>query len=383
MRYVLLTLLCALLCGCSTPPVQPSPEPFFRDHLFVASAQRADAEQVFALSDAMRHYLRVEIAQQLRHDGPAQGLINALYRRDQLKLDYDSAATRNAAQAFDARKGNCLSLVLMTAAFAKELGLQVTYQSVASEETWTHSQGIAFLSTHINVTLGPRATTARSGFDGGPRLTVDFLPAEDLRGQRIQPVSEDTVVAMYMNNRAAESLARGLVDEAYWWARAAIVQAPQLRTAYNTLGVVYMHHADMNAAEQVFASLLRQDPHDKQALANLATMLDTVGRFGESAAARAVLARLEPYPPFHFFRLGTAAMEQGDFKNAKRMFAKEVDRAEYSSEFHFWLALANFRLGDADEARKEMQLAVKNSTSRGDHDLYAAKLERLRSETQH
>ena len=116
---------------------------------------------------------------------------------------------------------------------------------------------------HINVTLGPRAATARSGFDGGPRLTVDFLPAEDLRGQRIQPVSEDTVVAMYMNNRAAESLARGLVDEAYWWARAAIVQAPQLRTAYNTLGVVYVHHADMNAAEQVFASLLRQDPHDK------------------------------------------------------------------------------------------------------------------------
>ncbi len=380
MKYMLLALLSALLCGCSTPPVQPSPEPFFHDHLFAAATQRADADQVFALSEAMKHYVRFDIAAQLRREGSARGLINALYRRDQLRLDYDSAATRNAAQAFDARKGNCLSLVLMTAAFAKELGLHVTYQTVASEETWTHSRGIAFLSTHINVTLGPRAITARSGFDAGHSLTVDFLPAEDLRGQRIQPVSEDTVVAMYMNNRAAESLSRGLTDEAYWWARAAIVQAPHLPSAYNTLGVVYMRHGDMKAAEDVFGFLLRRDPHDKQALSNLATMLETLGRLGESSAARAVLAQLEPYPPFHFFRLGMTAMEHGDFKTAKRMFAKEVDRADYSSEFHFWLALANFRLGDADEARKEMQLAVKNSTSRSDRDLYAAKLERLRSE---
>lgn len=380
MKYMLLTLLSMLLCGCSTPPVQPSPEAYFHDHLFVPSTERADAAQVFALSDAMRRYLRVDIAAQLRREGPAQGLINALYRRDQLQLDYDSAATRNAAQAFDARKGNCLSLVLMTAAFAKELGLQVSYQTVASEETWSRSQGIAFLSTHINLTLGPRATTARSGFNSGPSLTVDFLPAEDLRGQRTQPVSEDTVVAMYMNNRAAENLAGGRVDEAYWWARAAVMQAPRLRTAHNTLGVVYMRHADMKAAEDIFTSLLRQDPHDKHALSNLATMFEAVGRSGESSAARALLAQLEAHPPFYFFRLGAAAMERGDFTDAKRMFAKEVDRADYSSEFHFWLALAHFRLGDADEARREMQLAVKNSTSRADRDLYAAKLERLRSE---
>lgn len=381
MKFVLLTLLSALLCGCSTPPARQSPEPFFRDHLFAAPAQHADGEQVFALSEAMLRYLRVEIAQQLRRDGLAQGLINALYRRDQLQLDYDSAATRNAAEAFDARRGNCLSLVLMTAAFAKELGLQVSYQSVASDETWSRSQGIAFLSTHINLTLGPRATTVRSGFDAARSLTVDFLPAGDLRGRRIQPVSEDTVVAMYMNNRAAENLARGLVDEAYWWARAAVVQAPHLQSAYNTLGVVYRRHGDVKAAEDVFASLVQQDPRNTQALSNLASLLESLGRSSESSAALALLAQLEPHPPFYFFRLGTIAMENGDFTLAKRMFAKEVDRADYSSEFHFWLALAHFKLGEVDEARKEMQLAVQNSTSRSDHDLYAAKLERLRFET--
>ena len=48
-----------------------------------------------------------------------------------------------------------------------------------------------------------------------------------------------TVVAMFMNNRAAESIAQGKLDDAYWWARAAIVHDPNFIAAYNTLGVAY------------------------------------------------------------------------------------------------------------------------------------------------
>jgi transglutaminase-like putative cysteine protease len=55
--------------------------------------------------------------------------VQALYQPDQIRLEYDAAVTRNAAQAFEARTGNCLSLVIMTAALARELGLTVRYQS--------------------------------------------------------------------------------------------------------------------------------------------------------------------------------------------------------------------------------------------------------------
>jgi hypothetical protein len=48
-----------------------------------------------------------------------QLLFDALYGNGRLRLDYDSAMTRNATEAFAARSGNCLSLVLMTAAFAR------------------------------------------------------------------------------------------------------------------------------------------------------------------------------------------------------------------------------------------------------------------------
>ena len=63
------------------------------------------------------------------------------------------------------------------------------------------------------------------------------------------------------------------------------------------------------------------------------------------------------------------------------MFSKEVDRAAYYHEFHFWLALAYVGLGDMEHAREHMSIAADNSTTRKDHDLYAAKLERLRAST--
>ena len=104
----------------------------FNDHLFVAATERISADDVFALSDEMKRYLDTEIAGQIRAKGSRQGLFDALYSKGQLKLEYDSVMTRNAAQAFAARSGNCLSLVIMTAAFAKEMGLPVRYQRASS-----------------------------------------------------------------------------------------------------------------------------------------------------------------------------------------------------------------------------------------------------------
>ena len=379
MKHLVLLFLCAMLGACATPLAPPQPEPFFRDELFAPSSERHDADAVFALSEAMTSYIRVNFAHRLRSDGLVRGLIDALYRRDQLKLEYDSALTRNAAQAFDARKGNCLSLIIMTAAFAKELGLQVTYQSVATDETWSHSDDIAFLNTHVNLTLGTRAIRAAPGSDKNQLLTIDFLPPEYILGQRTRPISEDTVVAMFMNNRAAEAIAQGQVDEAYWWVRSAIVRAPDFSSPYNTLGVVYLRHGDLQAAEFVLSRLLEREPRDKQALSNLAAVLGKLGRTDEANALRVRLARIEPFPPYHFFLLGTEAMQRGDFAAAKTFFSKEVDRADYSGEFHFWLGMANLRLGDMEEARRQIGIAVENSTARSEHDLYAGKLDRLQS----
>jgi tetratricopeptide (TPR) repeat protein len=377
MKRCVSLLFCLLLSACASAPPPAPPERLLRDELFSAPLPQIDATAIFALSPEMKRYADVELAPKIRSRGLYRGLLEALYSKQQLKLEYDAERTRNAQEAFDARAGNCLSLVIMTAAFAQHLGLKVTYQSVYTDETWTRNQDTYFASGHVNLTLGPRATDITTR---GPTLawTIDFLPPEDLRGQRSREVSEATIVAMYMNNRAAESLAAGDVDAAYAWARAAVKHEPGFLSAYNTLGVVYLRRGDASAAEQVLAHVLQRDPASTIAMANMVRVLGIQGRADDSRALAARLTRIDPEPPFHFFDLGQAAMRSGNYAAARDWFAKEVARAPYHHEFHFWLAMADYQLGDVKSARKQLDLALSTSTTRRNQQLYAAKLDRLR-----
>jgi Flp pilus assembly protein TadD len=367
-------LVCVLLAACASPQQRvPPPEFLFKDDLFSAPSERIAADDVFALSDRMKRYLRTEINGQVRLMGPQQGLVSALYERDQLKLQYDASMTRNASQAFDARAGNCLSLVIMTTAFAKELGLQVRYQSAYLEETWGRSGDLLVRSGHVNVTLDRRMFDTVS-MGSSSALTIDFLPAESLRGLRSRDIQEETIVAMYMNNKAVEALVEGRSDDAYAWTREAVLQSPAYLGSHNTLGVIYMRRGDLAQSARVFSYLLEREPANARAMSNLAQVFARQGRDTESAALLRRLAQVEPIGPFHYFNLGLAAMEQQNFQVARDLFAKEVARADYNAEFHYWLALANFKLGDIEPARKHLTLALENGVTRNDRALYAAKL---------
>lgn len=378
MRAVFFLLLCLLVAACATPAPQASrPDFLFRDELFVAPSERIDVADVFAVSEPMRHFLRHEVLPKLRNKGAQAALFDALNSRAQLKLEYDTFVTRNAAQAFDARAGNCLSLVVMTAAFAKEMGLQVRYQSAYSEETFSRSSSLLLRSGHVNVTLGRNLADMRSVAYAN-QWTIDFLPPEDLRGLRTREIDETLVVAMYLNNRAVETLVAGRTSDAYAWVREAIRQHPGYLGALNTLGVIYLRHGEPAQAETVFGHVLHKDPTNTAALSNMARALALLGRVEESQALYRKLAQLEPEPPFHYFNLGMAAMKRDDFRTARELFAKEVARADYNHEFHFWLGVANLRLGEIDKAKKHLTLALENSATRSDRELYAAKLARLK-----
>lgn len=71
-------------------------------------------------------------------------------------------------------------------------------------------------------------------------------------------------------------------------------------------------------------------------------------------------------------------MQRGDYASARRWFAKEVARAPYHHEFHFWLAVAELQLGDVESARAQLHLALNTSTTPRNQQLYAAKLDRLK-----
>jgi tetratricopeptide (TPR) repeat protein len=357
----------------------PPAADLFHDELFAPPAVSTDADQAMALSAPMRAYLDTR----LRH-GPVgvdrrRWLMEALYQHDELKLEYDASTTRTAAQAFEARAGNCLSLVMMTGAFAKALGLSVRYQLVLGEEAFDRAGDIAISIGHVNLTLDDKAqrigvlTTERDPW------TIDFLPAREAWSRTTRTIQEHTVVAMFLNNRAVEALVRGRLDDAYAWARAALRRDPELLDAYVTLGVIYRARHAPALAEAVLERVSAREPDNTQALANRVLALRDLGRDTEAGALQKRLDRLDPHPHFSDFRLGMAALRAGRFEEARRLFQREVDRAPDYHEFQFWLAVAYADLDDPTRAAAHLTRAMEASTTRRDHDLYAAKLARLKA----
>ena len=370
-----------LLAGCATtaaPPLSSAVPDLFDDAHVAPAREPIDPDDVFRFTPEMQAYLEKYVAPMARNTGMREAIAEALYDRSKLQLEYDSSTTRTAAEAFEARQGNCLSLVIMTGAFAKALNLKVTYQQVvAADDMWSRSGGMYFFSGHVNLMLEKHYVDTIGKFDRTDIYTIDFMPGDGVRNAR--PISEDTVLAMFMNNRAAEAMVRDQLDDAYWRAREAIRRDPQFLSAYNTLGVVYLRRGDAVRAERALKFALAAAPDNPRLLANYAQALQDLGRTAEADAVKARLAAVEPTPPFYWYVQGQAALHRGDYLKARELFLKELSRAPDYHEFHYALAVADFELNRLDEARREMALAMEDAVRRTDHDLYSAKLDKLKA----
>ena len=372
------------LAACAAPQVIDV-APLLDDGLFKHPPRPADADAAMALDATMRTYLTEQLARGVLRKGKARALSDALYQGPGgLKLDYDSAITRTAAQAFAARAGNCLSLVLMTAAFARELGLEVTYQRARLEEGYSRLGDLTLRSDHVNLVLAPRSSVASwRVMSIGPdpnRLQIDFLPGADLQGLRSVPISEDTLLAMFMNNRAAEALGRGERSEAYAWAREALRRDPGFRPALNTLGVVYQRAGHLAAAAQAYEALLAQDPAQVATMWNLAQVRQAQG---QPEAARLWTERrlaIEPAAPFQSLLAAEAAMARGDWAAAQDLLQREQRITGETHELHFALALLSHRRGQTGLAQRELQRAMDTSPSASLQARYAGKLAWLKAQ---
>lgn len=377
MKAWLMMLPLAACAACAHAPRSADVGALFKDDGFAAPSVAFDRVDVFRLSPSMHAFLDTEVAEQARLHGPRRGLMNALQQH--IQIEYDATRTRTAAETFDARTGNCLSLVLLTGALAREMRILVTYQQVHAVDTWSRTAGAVFRSTHVNVVLGVPPWTRRWGRDDGSEsLVVDFLPSDVAWRLGAWKIADHTIVAMYWNNRAAEAMVTGeSLDDAYWMARTSIVADPAFVAAYNTLGVIYRRHGDLAWAARAFKYALAVQPDSIEALTNLARVLDAMGLVSEAESARARLAEIQPRQPFYLLDQGMALLEGGDAEAALQLFSSELKRMPYQDEVHFAMAVANLRLGRVDRARRHLRMALEYSTRRDVHDLYAAKLAHL------
>jgi len=367
--------------GCSSQPVQLQKqlgiEQLFHDTHF-APVNGLSVAEIFSADDRMKDFLDKEISPQQRRDGKPRALFDAINRNGRFWLEYDSRRTRTASETFDSRRGNCMSMVIMASALAKALGLEVHYQKISVEDVWARDVGTLILVGHVNLVIGDRHWSDPYNRTTPLSIVVDFLPLEEARGLRGVEISEAAIVAMFLNNRAAEELIAGHLDAAYGLARDAVRTDPSFLGAINTLGVIYRRHRNLPEAEVVFRAMLEREPDNTLVLANLTATLKDQGKFEESNELAQRLRKLEPVAPFHFMDAANEALAKGDFEEARVNFKLELDRNPGAHEAHFGLTRVYLELGKLEAARDHLREAVRLSGNREDQERYANKLDRLR-----
>lgn len=368
MKHWIACLIWALLLpGCAS--VEPMARPdldVFRDALFQAPSQAPDVGDLFVLTPAMRRYLDERIAPQVRRKGAHRALLDALYTQGELRLEYDAARTRTAGEAFDARRGNCLSLVIMTAVFARELGLDVRFQEVLEAPAIEAGDGLTFVVGHVNLVLIDGLPQLRGGQGGRGWTTVDFLPGQDLTRQRTREVDQRRITAHFMNNRAAEELVKGRSSDAYWWLRAAAATDPGYSKLYNTLGVIYRQRGALPEAERALVAARALDPADEHVAGNLTGLRQALSRAAPEAAAQIERAR--------------QALQAGRLRDAQQMLQAGLESSPANPELHHLLAVVLARSGQAFQARRHLEQAAEFSADGAQRLIYAGKLERLKAQ---
>ncbi len=375
-------LLAAALSGCvSAPAPTPSEEQrALADTAYGLAVHVATREEIFGLSQDMRAFLQRESALVASSRRSARPLVQSLSRQGQLRLEYDASRTRTAAEAFEARAGNCLSLVVMTAALARELGLTVRFQEV-EVLSWERNQAAALdlRMGHVNLLLGLEDPAVKLLGGLSVWLKVDFLPSDLARSALSQEIDEDRVVAMVLNNRAGEALIEGDLRTAYWHARAAVRTDPRFAHAWNTLGVVHSRQGLQAQAEAALRlAWLRDGAHDG-AMNNLAELLQRQGRHAEAAEWFERHRRLAVENPLALIREGQAALDTGDIINARRLLLRALKKGGAGHELHFALARTAAAMGRVSEAEQQLALAQELGSTPTQRQRYANKLQALRT----
>ncbi len=391
MRRIIIALLCVASSACTQLQQVTQVNTYLNDTAFKTSEMEIDPDAVFALDTTMQTYLEQQVIPRAKKIGPQRALYDALSSTEHLKLDYDTEKTRNAREAFAAKSGNCLSLVILTAALAKKLDVQVFFQDVQVPQLWARHNNLHITVSHVNIILSHR----RPRYDEptlnlqkkhildqrylDEALLIDFLPSENLRNQRAVILDVNTILAMYFNNRAFELLSEKRLDEAYWHIRTALKIAPTHHASLNTLGVIYRQRGDLARAERIFRDLLQINDRNTMVLSNLIDALQNNGKQSEAEHYASQLKRYQKIAPFENFDHGMLAMSNQDYLSARRFFEKEIELNPDYDESHFWLALALLKSGKAELAVYELQLAKQYSTTFSTHAMYSNKLERLKA----
>jgi tetratricopeptide (TPR) repeat protein len=284
--------------------------------------------------------------------------------------------TYNADMASTEQAGNCLSLAILTKAYASLVGLKVEYRKVNSAPVYSRDNGIISLSSHVQTHIFAPPQTNRNKFSFYfSKVIIDYFPAS--RGAIGGVVNDDDFVSMYYQNLAAKALMTNDYNLAYSLLAAALQLSSNNIETLNTLAVLHKKAGKPDVAESIYRHILEQTEGSVSVLSNYVILLEKMNRNEDAAVYEDMYMEIEDDNPYRWHDLANEAYGKEKYSKALYLYKKSADMAPYLHENYFGQAKVYFQLGNKNKASKAMEKASELAYTLADEKRYLAKLHTL------
>lgn len=289
-------------------------------------------------------------------------------------FDY-KGKTYNAHFASTKRAGNCMSLAVLTKAYASLVNLDIKFKEVNTAPIYQRNSDVTTISSHIQTHLYAPKKIPQDKVSFGvirSKIIIDYFPTADSFVGNV--IEDEDFSAMYYQNVAAEAIVDGDFDLAYSLLSAAMALSANNSKTLNTLAVLHKITKNKSLAEAIYVSEIENQNSTVNMLSNYILLLKEANRIEEVALMQAKYGEIRDDNPYRWYDLANQAYANENFSQALKYYEKSIQIAPYLHESFFGVAKTYFHLGSIRQAKKAMKKASELAYKPSDERRYLAKL---------
>ena len=330
------------------------------------------ANGIFQLSPVQERKFRRYIGKQDTRKVSRNQLVYNYLKESIQGFNYHSD-TLTATDAARDNRGNCLSLAILTSAYARIADIEIGYELMQTPPVYQKQGNTVLTSQHIRSLLYRPKISDHIGINYYYRsvIKVDYFPTDRARVKRSVDTAE--FISMFYQNKAAEQIVEKNYKLAFWYIKESLKYAEDNHHAINMLALVYSAMGHESDAERFYRHGIEFSDEKLELLSNYHSYLIKHHRINEASEIKQEIEKINEPNPFDWLSIADKALFQGELSEASYYYKKVIKLAPYLHQGHAGLGKVEFLRGNPGKAgrafKKARELAFDTDVQR----LYDAK----------
>ena len=380
MPYIIIFLISAFfLMGCNStqhqkPPAIPSPLTLANTKLFTPVPVPSEND-IFSLPDSEKATFLLYYNQYLEQDIRADKAIYQYLEKYVSNFTYDGE-TFTAIETLKNKKGNCISLAILTQALAKIVNVETSFREVSTYPIYKKEQDLLLVSSHFSTKLFAPGQEEDKNWIQAIRAgtVVDYFPEQSTfyLGNAKYP----KLVAKFYVNLSTQALIKEDLNLSYSLARAAFQFTPHNPELINLLAIIHRRAGDTNTAKKLFEFAIQHNLLSSNLIASYSFLAKTLN---DPKLEHQLEEKLEQVAktPFDYLTIAQKATAKKQYRKSKKILKTIIEHYPYLPEPYFELAKVHYLQNHQDLARDALEHAITKSDSQEKTGMYEAKLKSL------